>query len=695
MNLQSSNNKVTGAIKKNGADLVIFRQICRHGLLSFCLMTMQIRNLAAVIIGAFVAISLSASAQGNYYRTNGVEYSIAGSMAGDQVFPDVAISTTGGFVVWQDNITDGSSWGISARRLDGTLSGAFSPFRVNNQGTNSQENPRVALLKNGGAAVVWQGGKPSYQHIFARFFSANETFLTTNDIPVSTFTNNFQINPALTVLNNSNVVVVWGSYNEVGSNSMQDIYGQILSPSGAKIGNEFLINQFTSYNQRTPALTALNNGGFVVAWVSEQQRTVAATTATNVVNAVPSSAPSVDIYARIFDGNAVAQGNEFLVNTNVNPCAHPGLATSSDGDFMVVWDERDMLNSSSNSLDIYLRPCSAAGILGTVERVNTYLYGDQYVPKLAALANDYLVTWTSLGQDGSREGVYAQYVHKDGSLVGSEFCMNTTTVSQQIQPVVASDGVGQFLAVWSSFSANSYNFDLYAQRYLNVATVLQAMPAPSIWVPFPVINGIYQPQLTVTWSPLLGLSVSNYEVYADGSSIPMAIVSTNVFVMTAAYGLTTNSTHSFQVDYVTTDGRRSPISPAASGTTWSGLSWNGIPYEWMAGWFGGYVRGIYYTNAWPAAKAPYVAGGPTLVDIFKTDANPYDPSTWLQGQVLKTPQGLFYTWNTQPGAIYQVLVSTDFITWSNVGAPRFAAGTTDSIYVGGQSAGYYKVVLMR
>ena len=96
--------------------------------------------------------------------------------------------------------------------------------------------------------------------------------MTTTDLVVSTFTNNFQINPAVAVLNNSNVVVVWGSFDQAGSNSLQDVYGQILSPTGQKVGTNFLINQFIPYNQRTPAVAALANGGFVVAWVSEQER---------------------------------------------------------------------------------------------------------------------------------------------------------------------------------------------------------------------------------------------------------------------------------------------------------------------------------------------------------------------------------------------------------------------------------------
>ena len=69
--------------------------------------------------------------------------------------------------------------------------------------------------------------------------------------------------------------------------------------------------------------------------------------------------------------------------------------------------------------------------------------------------------------------------------------------------------------------------------------------------------------------------------------------------------------------------------------------------------------------------------------------------TWLQTALTMTSQGLFLSWNTQPGFTYQVQVTTNFTSWSNVGAPRFAAGTSDSIYVGGGGVGYYRVVLLR
>lgn len=650
------------------------------------------KSVALSIIWALVlALVSQGAAQTNYYAANGTEYSIAGPLLGDQMRPDAAISTSNGIVVWQDNVTDGDGLGISAQRLDGTLSGALSPFRVNVTGAGNQENPRVALLQNGGAAFVWQGGRPGFQNIYTRILTASNTFLTTNDVLINSFTNHFQINPALAVLTNGNVVVVWASYDQAGSNSMQDVYCQILATNGAKIGSNFLVNQFTAYNQRTPAVAALMNGGFVIAWISEQERVPVGPLGTNNTPAVASAVPvpSVDVYARLFNASGAAATGEFLVNTNINPCANPAVAAATDGSFMVTWCEHDQLNWQ-NGWDIYARPFSSAGTGGVVTLVNTHVYGDQYVPRISGIGLDYLVAWTSLGQDGSREGVYGQFIHSTGVPVGGEFLVNTTTIGQQMQPAVASDGVSQFLAVWTSFTGATNGFDLFGQRYQNVASILLAMSKPYVWAPFVVSNGVYQPSLVISWAPVEGLAVANYEVYVNGSSTATAVVATNMWTMTAANGLGAGSLNTFAVDYVTTDGHRSPLSPSASGVTWSGQDYYGIPFEWMETYYG-----MNFAN-WPAnANAPLSAGGPSLYQVFLSGGNPLNPVTWLKQTLTKTAQGMFLNWNTQAGAIYQVQASTNFTAWSNVGSPRFAAGATDSIDVGGRSATYYRVVLLR
>jgi hypothetical protein len=264
----------------------------------------------------------------------------------------------------------------------------------------------------------------------------------------------------------------------VNATSLQDVYAQRLSPAGGKLGGEFRINEATSYNQRTPAIAALSGGGFVVVWVSEQQR----------------FENSVDVYARRYDAGGAPLGSEFQVNTGTSVCANPAVAAAADGGFMVAWGEKDVV-VRTNGWNVFARPFSSVGLGGTVRRVNTELYGDQFAPKISAAGTDYLVVWTSLGQDGSQEGVFGQFLESDGGLSGNEFRVNTTTISKQIHPTVASDGVGRFLAVWTSFGGGPESFDLFAQRYASTLQLL-APPGPpyvtvssssSLWVTWPTL----------------------------------------------------------------------------------------------------------------------------------------------------------------------------------------------------------------
>ena len=324
------------------------------------------------------------------------------------------------------------------------------------------KKPQVAALTNGGAVFVWQGGKQGFQKIYARFLPASGTNFLATDIRVNTYTNNFQVNPSVATLTDGSVVVVWSSYGQDGY--LQGVYGQRLTATGTKIGAEFQINQYSLNNQRTPAVTALASGGFAVAWVSELQR----------------GASTVDIYARVFDSTGAAMGNEFPVNTVLtNLCANPSLAASPDGGFAVAWSQREIISGNSsasqvtaapvvvslNGWDVYVRGFDAVGVPTTsAVRVNTMTYGDQYAPAISAFGKSYLVVWQSLGQDGSMEGVYGQFLSSVGDLAGVEFQVNTGNATRQIHPAIASDGVNRFLVTWSSY-ASSTDFDLFARSY--------------------------------------------------------------------------------------------------------------------------------------------------------------------------------------------------------------------------------------
>lgn len=613
-------------------------------------------------LGLVLATPLLIFGQAGFVPEGG-EYGIAGSLPGEQLQPALSLNVSGGYIVWEDNITDGNGKGISARRIDSSLSGSLNSFPVNVQSAGSQEKPKMVLLDNGGAAFVWQGGPDGKQQIYARFLSSSSTWIT-NDVLVNTYTNGQHLDAGIAKLSNGNVVVVWSSWDQDGS--MQGVYGQRFSPTGAKLGGEFPINVITTtLNQRTPVVAGLSDGKFVVAWVSEKQ--------------VSELSFNVFIFARRFDASGAAFGGEFQVNTGTNVCANPSVAASTDGGFIVAWGEKDIA-VRENSWDVFARTFLNDGSGGAAQRLNTMQFGDQYAPRVAASSSRYLVVWTSLGQDGSWEGVYGQFLQNNGTPAGGEFRVNTTTVSRQINPSVTSDGSSRFLVSWSSFGGGVNSFDLRAQRY-----VVDSQPLAPPAAPF--VTALSSTKLSVTWPQVAGFNVAHYELYADGSSTPVVLTS-NMWVNTASYA--PNSAHSFRLAYVLTDARISPLSTTASGTTWGyDDNFDGLPDDWQALYWPG------DSSTWPSPSVDSDGDGVSNRNEFLAGTNPNDKTSVLRTWIEPGTQRVRLKWNTQPGLMYQVQMSTNFGSWSNLDGPHFAPDEEGSLDVTGGSGAYYRIVRLR
>src|SRR2546422_5094485 len=140
-----------------------------------------VRRLA--MLGGLLAIPLLAKGQ-NAFSPGGNDFVISGALAGDQTAPQAAVNASGGFLVWQDNAVNTNGLRIRAQGLNSGFTRSLSPFVVSSvassASTGDQEKPQVALLKNGGAVFVWQGGRYGFQKIYARFLAANGAFLTSD-----------------------------------------------------------------------------------------------------------------------------------------------------------------------------------------------------------------------------------------------------------------------------------------------------------------------------------------------------------------------------------------------------------------------------------------------------------------------------------------------------------------------------------
>lgn len=611
----------------------------------------------------------------------GAEYSVLGPQIGDQFFPKLSVNSNGGYLVWQDNNIDEDGLGVRAVRLDSNLNAVMGAFRVNENSEGDQQRPVVAQLDNGGAAFAWESGND----VFIRFVGSDGVFIGSEQT-VNTYLKSSQRDPAITALDNGNLVVVWSSLDQDGD--MQGIYGQIFDSNGKKIGAEFFVNQSVFYNQRTPSITALEKGDFVVAWISEQY--VGIVNRTDENGRVPEASAggeryNVSMMGRVFDENGLAVSDEIVLGDAKNVNANPALATI-DGGFMAFYSGRENIERISNMADIEggwdifgQRFSENGDVVGEPFTVNENVYGDQIVPSAARAGDSVLVAWTSLGQDGDQEGVFGRLLTPGDQKQSGEFQVNSIAANKQLLPTVGSDAEGNALIVWSGFTGGRDSFDLQAQKFA------ADQPLPVLEAPFVFGSGYWS--IGVSWPSLDGVEIDSYELYLDGSESPVIAIGN----MHTFSGLNAGSEHSIELSYVLPDGSRSPRSAPAYGRTWGrDQNFDQLPDDWQTSFFG--VTSV----DWPGADADTDGDGATNIEELRAGTDPTDAASLLQTQVVNTATGLHLQWNTNAGGIYQVQVSTDISSWFDTGAPRLAVGGLDSIsIVNDQGIAVYRVLRLR
>ena len=161
-------------------------------------------------------------------------------------------------------------------------------------------------------------------------------------------------------------------------------------------------------------------------------------------------------------------GPETLVNdttAGIQETAFEGkkaIASDDNGRYVVVWS-----GSGTGDADgTYARLYDAAGPLGPSFRVNTFTAGEQTEAAVAMdNSGNFVVTWSSNGQDGGGWGVYGQRFNSAGVAQGGEFRVNGTTAGDQDQPSVAMDAVGNFVVSWTSANLDGTGTGIGAQRF--------------------------------------------------------------------------------------------------------------------------------------------------------------------------------------------------------------------------------------
>ncbi|RXT36746.1 hypothetical protein [Bradyrhizobium betae] len=324
-----------------------------------------------------------------------------------------------------------------------------SEFSVNTNATGSQEAPVVTGLAGGGFVVTWDDasgtlGDASGTSIKAQVYAADGSKVG-SEFRVNTETADDQLAPVITGLSNGGFVVTWFDNSQtLGDSEGTSIKSQVFSANGTPVGSETLVNASTSYSQLVPAVTGLAGGGFAVTWTDDSGE--------------GGDDDGTSIKAQLFAADGSKIGSEFLVNTETGGSQDNATITGlANGGFVVTWEDLSGTLGDGDATSVKAQIFAADGSkVGSEFLVNTATASDQLKPTISALPNGgFVVTWydfSKVGGDSSGSGIKAQIYAADGSKVGGEFLVNTTTVNSQFTPTVTALSNGDFAVAWQDWS---------------------------------------------------------------------------------------------------------------------------------------------------------------------------------------------------------------------------------------------------
>ena len=189
---------------------------------------------------------------------------------------------------------------------------------------------------------------------------------------------------------------------------------------------EFAVNTTTTGNQTSPVVTALNNGNFVVAWLSG------------------------GIFAQTYDANGVKVGSQLTLNSAATNAQNEAITALSDGGYLVTW---------TSGSTVFAEHFSASGSpIGSQFTVTTAAGGASSVTALSG--GGFLVTWT-----GSDSNIHGQQFDATGATVGDPQSSHSGGNSHPVLATLAnndvvltwtgSDGVGNGTGITGQFFAGA------------------------------------------------------------------------------------------------------------------------------------------------------------------------------------------------------------------------------------------------
>jgi hypothetical protein len=385
-----------------------------------------------------LALLTASTALGQITPASGPEIQVATSST-FQASPAVASDAAGHLyvVVWQKQVAGG--WDVYARQYSSAAGGVLTAgpeLQVNTVTVGCQQFPAVAADGAGNFVVVWQSDQDpgGGSGIYARRYASAATPIDAVEFRVNTTVVGNQSRPSVAMAPDGRFLIAWQSDSQSGGQGW-DIAAQAYTSTGTPAAGEILVNATPTGAQCSPRAAYLAGPvqGFAVVWESAGGIFLRRLT--------PSGAP--------FDTT------DQPVNTTTSGIQrNPTIASDPSGNYVVAFEHVDADSLTSSVLARRFQGVIPLNGMADLTVDASPGASDQHEPALASSGiADWVVTWSSLGEDGSGAAVVAQEFDNRQVPKGSKVVLdNTLTAGDQTAPAVAMSQGGGLLAAWQSLT---------------------------------------------------------------------------------------------------------------------------------------------------------------------------------------------------------------------------------------------------
>ena len=371
----------------------------------------------------------------------GLETRVNTFTSGGQGQPQIASLADGGYIiVWESDGQDGSGKGIYGQLYDAHGHKLGSESHISATSINSQYNPSVTGLADGGFYVAWTSTQEGPTDQYGQRFDA-----AGNPVGLEMHNGNGILANVIGLSDGGYLLSYMGS-----DSSGSGVSAQRFDANGVATTLVFTVNTFEGGTQYYSIAAALNDGGFIMTWQSTGQ-----------------DGDGSGVYAQRYsaDGNTV--GGEFLVETTTAGFQGSISATGlADGGYVIVWQSAPV-GIVSQRYDADGNP------VGVETRINALSSPFEFHPAVTALSDGgYVVAWSSFGLDGDVYGVYARHYDSDNHPVGDQFLVNTRTAGNQDLTSVAALADGGFVITWESDGQDGSGEGIYQKVYAGATSLV-------------------------------------------------------------------------------------------------------------------------------------------------------------------------------------------------------------------------------